>query len=746
MSDILFRISNFRRNFSSRSRVDVANLTLKRGGVIGVVGGSGSGKSTLVAALGGLIPRSTSVLGDIEFHPSNRMAVVSTLDDPSLLYERYIGFVLQSDNLLKEQTAESNVALSLLSAKKGSSEYENITDNDLCALFGKVGLREKNVSAKAKTLSGGEAQRVAVVRALIRDPDVVIADEPTGSLDPDVGELVMDALVEFARRPGKTLILVSHDLDSIIAVADRVVVMRDGCPTSQQELSCPKSVAELKDMMGGLGRTDLVANGREKDLTSGLTRKFLCNRLLNTASSGDTSSDTARSSFGLLPALKFLFGWVLRFQNWGDVLLSLAVICLFALLLALDDEVEAKNEKTLSGPELSNVVLGSPGDFTPEDLDNLESSLSGYMRRASAEVESETPDFFGRFEAPIDVKIASVVSTADDGKLDVRCEAPHRELNVAMLAVEEDERGLYQQSFVRGDTIAELNSALGQRLASDSPNEQFTAPLYRDIEDVNEFDGAIVTVQLIKSLYPDYEEVTKVPELICLSITSGKPKPFRVSAIVDKASISANAQTQVIISQEVYQNAFTKELNFKRVALYVDPSYAEDVYDFLDRFKSIEWSRDEFGKQISVERGYGKLREAIRAALFYSRIVEFTFWLSILFVSALLVQSKHSKINLHSASFLVARAFGLRFLRLASYNFLEVIVCCSIATIIAAACWFGFVAPASQSLLLDNAPMETGAVFVYAAMITLGVSLGATFVSAWLWWLTHRGIHDGIRS
>ncbi|MCY3606395.1 MAG: ATP-binding cassette domain-containing protein [Gammaproteobacteria bacterium] len=209
------------RHFREQGRVlEVlrgVDLEIAAGERLAVVGASGSGKTTLLQLLGGL---DTPTRGWVELNGRNFSAMRPA--ERGSRRNRHIGFVYQFHHLLPEFSAVENVAMPLLIRRSGTSDaLANARE-----LLEQVGLGERLTHRPAK-LSGGERQRVAVARALITRPSVVLADEPTGNLDPESGEQVFELLLKLNRDTGTALVVVTHDLKRARRM-DRVLALRDG--------------------------------------------------------------------------------------------------------------------------------------------------------------------------------------------------------------------------------------------------------------------------------------------------------------------------------------------------------------------------------------------------------------------------------------------------------------------------------------------------------------------------------------
>jgi putative ABC transport system ATP-binding protein len=205
------------KNFGQTPALRGANVTVRQGEILAIMGPSGSGKSTLLHCLAGIF---TPDSGTVAF--TGQLLNTMSEADRTKLRRTAFGFVFQFGQLVPELTAADNVALPLLLNRTKRKVAYKTADTWL----DKIGIGDKG-GRRTGELSGGEAQRVAVARALAMAPKVIFADEPTGSLDSLTGEKVMDLLTGLAREQGTTVVLVTHDA-RIAAYAERVATVRDG--------------------------------------------------------------------------------------------------------------------------------------------------------------------------------------------------------------------------------------------------------------------------------------------------------------------------------------------------------------------------------------------------------------------------------------------------------------------------------------------------------------------------------------
>jgi putative ABC transport system ATP-binding protein len=217
----LVEARGIQKSFGQTLALRGASISVPHGEILAIMGPSGSGKSTLLHCLAGIF---TPDHGEALFdgRPLNTMSEA----ERTRLRRTAFGFVFQFGQLVPELTAADNVALPLLLNRTKRKVAYKTADTWL----DKLGIGDKG-GRRTGELSGGEAQRVAVARALALAPKVIFADEPTGSLDSLTGEKVMDLLTGLAREQGATVIVVTHDA-RVAAYADRVALVRDGVVSS----------------------------------------------------------------------------------------------------------------------------------------------------------------------------------------------------------------------------------------------------------------------------------------------------------------------------------------------------------------------------------------------------------------------------------------------------------------------------------------------------------------------------------
>jgi putative ABC transport system ATP-binding protein len=220
MAEEIIRLNNVHKDYimgdSTVRALDGVDASIKKGDFVAIVGPSGSGKSTMMNMVGALDLATKGAIfldgRDIEHLRESELAQIRG---------RKIGFIFQTFNLIPTLNALENVMLPMLF--QGTGKSERLTR--ATELLEKVGLDKRKYHLPSE-LSGGQRQRVAIARALANNPEVILADEPTGNLDSKTGEEILEMFIKL-NKEGKTIIVVTHDLD-IARHAGKVLKMKDG--------------------------------------------------------------------------------------------------------------------------------------------------------------------------------------------------------------------------------------------------------------------------------------------------------------------------------------------------------------------------------------------------------------------------------------------------------------------------------------------------------------------------------------
>jgi putative ABC transport system ATP-binding protein len=241
MDDTLIRVVDLKRSYAlgdvTVHALRGVTLEIAKGSMIAIVGASGSGKSTLMNILG-LLDRPTSG----QYYLDGQDVSGFDRDRRAELRNRKIGFVFQNFSLLPRTTALENVELPLLYNGRGSRTRDR--HEKAMALLRAVGIGDR-AHHTPNQLSGGQQQRVAIARALVNDPELILADEPTGNLDSRTSVEIMEILQRLNREGGITVLLITHEHD-IAGYASRVVTIRDGRVRSDDPVESRRdAVAEL---------------------------------------------------------------------------------------------------------------------------------------------------------------------------------------------------------------------------------------------------------------------------------------------------------------------------------------------------------------------------------------------------------------------------------------------------------------------------------------------------------------------
>jgi lipoprotein-releasing system ATP-binding protein len=216
----MIKARNIYKNFGDVKVLNGVNLHIKKGEIVAIVGPSGAGKTTLLQILGTLDKPQKDTDYELTLNSISLNGI--TDKEVSRFRNQHIGFIFQFHQLLPEFTALENVCIPAFIAKK----EKKVTEQKAKEILNFLGL-ENRYHHKPNQLSGGEQQRVAVARALINDPAVILADEPSGNLDSASAKNLHELFFELRDKFGQTFVLVTHN-ENLANMADRKLTMRDG--------------------------------------------------------------------------------------------------------------------------------------------------------------------------------------------------------------------------------------------------------------------------------------------------------------------------------------------------------------------------------------------------------------------------------------------------------------------------------------------------------------------------------------
>lgn len=212
----MIEVKDIWKSFGALDVLKGVNLRVEKGEIVAIVGKSGAGKTTLLQIIGTLDrpTRGEVIIDDCSLVKGER--------ELAAFRNKHIGFIFQFHQLLPEFTALENVCIPAMIAREKESEYRPRAEK----LLRNLGLGDR-MDHKPNALSGGEKQRVAAARALMMSPDIILADEPTGSLDEKNKKELSDLLLKLRKEYGQTILMVTHDKE-LASIADRIIEIKDG--------------------------------------------------------------------------------------------------------------------------------------------------------------------------------------------------------------------------------------------------------------------------------------------------------------------------------------------------------------------------------------------------------------------------------------------------------------------------------------------------------------------------------------
>ncbi|NGX34080.1 MAG: Lipoprotein-releasing system ATP-binding protein LolD [Candidatus Anoxychlamydiales bacterium] len=217
MKDIVLQAKNLHKSYKTPDNLQILkgiSLTLKKNESIAIMGSSGAGKTTLL-----------HILGTLESFDSGEISILDSACSDNEIRNKHIGFIFQSYNLLEDLTLLENILIPALIARKNIAS-KSIANKRAFLLLKEVGLTKRK-NHLAKELSGGEKQRATIARAFLNDPDIILADEPSGNLDFENSKIIHKLLIESVKKYNKSLIVATHD-KKLASLCDKIFYLENG--------------------------------------------------------------------------------------------------------------------------------------------------------------------------------------------------------------------------------------------------------------------------------------------------------------------------------------------------------------------------------------------------------------------------------------------------------------------------------------------------------------------------------------
>ncbi|WP_299612512.1 ATP-binding cassette domain-containing protein [uncultured Tateyamaria sp.] len=589
----------FSRSQSNGSEflLDVPVMEVMAGQVVAVVGPSGSGKSTLLNLVSAL---ETADSGEVEINFGTGLVPLSN----DFEHAR-VGRIFQEGHLLPAATVAANVALGLASSE---DELRKVDRTKLAAAIAQLGLPESALDRPVWQLSGGQQQRVAIARALISDPTIIIADEPTSSLDPDLARDLMARLQKWVKDAPenclRTVLWVTHDYSLVVGAADALFVVRPeqtgelfqsglGQPSGIPE-PVPGSAAEIETMVGTTGRTSSQSAKIAPSLIRGWTKlgwSLSVSQMLQRRGTSPPNQFTQllslpRESSGWnLP----LAGFFAAFSEWSlFARLFIAIMVGHGLLVLWAIQNHQTTTVLESTRNCHTMITGTTGDLnlTPGELQTLAEGpwRDGGSARDADDIRDVSFDAINAqmSAVPPNNGCNSPFVAWPRRDLGLHAWTPLRDLNCARS--KKDEVGNSRHRRLQAAIMHRGEPAIESMIAWDGAP---VAGAFRDREEPTKRLAAIVstyTTQTIFGLTPqELEEIG----YICVErsgLANGEAAKVPIVAIADGLPRDGDFYFDIILPLEAAEHqAPIIKRPYRKLALYFLPDELGSVADFLDR-------------------------------------------------------------------------------------------------------------------------------------------------------------------